>query len=439
MLNRGLRRRSMAKGLMFFFLGLAVIGLLVNPGDVQARKLKFLATTSMSGPLGAFGTAYDKAIKIAVEEANTRGLKGGWEGIEYKAVDDETKPAVMQQKLLREAKTWEPDMAFAAVLETTIRVWNAQLPKLEIPGAVGGHQGMSKHMPPGEVPLSKWVMYYGFPEYFSGWIAGKFFHEKGAKRVGFIGGDYDWGYGNGVGLKGYWMENGKPFEIVSFGYAPLDKADLTTEVLLIKDAKLDGLYVPYTGAGWWALPKMLKDADAMPEYFVYEVSYGTMGQAQITGAYGIEGCYTVADHNPQSDAWKGWVKKWRDHYGKKAYPEMYTHNYYQLTNWAIKAFENLGAKVKDPDKVVEMLQKTSHQDVCISPMGPLGPNGGNLGAKGSLIQFMKGADPDLAPDFDAHPELRGIYELGKWDSQSLLEKMMKIKKLEKGEVFPAGQ
>ena len=31
-----------------------------------------------------------------------------------------------------------------------------------------------------------------------------FFHEMGAKKVAFLGGDYDWGYSNSLGLKDYW-------------------------------------------------------------------------------------------------------------------------------------------------------------------------------------------------------------------------------------------
>jgi len=127
-------------------------------------------------------------------------------------------------------------------------------------------------------------------------------HEKGAKRVGFIAADYDWGYGQSYGLKGYWEDHGRPFEIVGFGYTPIDKVDLSTEVMMIKKAKLDALYCPYTGSGWWALPKMLKDSGAMPKIFVWEISYSNMGSAKISGEYGAEGTYSLADHDPSSDA-----------------------------------------------------------------------------------------------------------------------------------------
>jgi ABC-type branched-subunit amino acid transport system substrate-binding protein len=431
-------KNRMAGGMLTALLvGLLVVGLTAGPAE--ARKLKILTTTGMSGPLAAMGQGYDKAIQLAVDEINAAGMKGGWEGIDYKVVDSETKPSVMQQKLLREGKRWKPDMVMGAILETTIRVWHSQLPKLKIPGFVGGHEGMAKFMPPGEVPMSEWVFYYGFPEYWSGYMAGRALHDLGAKRVGYIGGDYDWGYGQSIGLKAYWLENGKPFDLVMIGYTPLDKADLSTEVLQIKDAKLDAIFCSYTGAGWWALPKMLKDAQAMPKYFVYECSYGTMGMAKITGAYGAEGVYSIADHNPESQAWKDWIKKWRDKFGEKAYPEMYTHNYYQGTYWAVRAFEKVGADNKDPMKIIKALQTHSFQNVCVSPMGPTDNWGGNIGAKASLVQFVKGGKPEFDPSVDLHPELRAVYDLPKWNSKDLKEKMQKLGKMEKGEEFKRAQ
>ena len=161
--------------------------------------------------------------------------------------------------------------------------------------------------------------------------------------------------------------------------------------------------------------------------------------AKITGAYGAEGVYSIADHNPESAAWKGWIRKWRDAYGEKAYPEMYTHNYYQGIYWLKQAFETVGAKNKDPMKVVEALRSTSFQNVCVSPMGPADNWGGNIGAKASLVQFVKGAKAEFDPSIDLHPELREIYDLPQWNSQDLLKKMQTLGKMEKGDVFKAAQ
>lgn len=217
-------------------------------------------------------------------------------------------------------------------------------------------------------------------------------HEKGAKRVGFIAADYDWGYGQSYGLKGYREDHGRPFEIVGFGYTPIDKVDLSTEVMMIKKAKLDALYCPYTGSGWWALPKMLKDSGAMPKFFVWEISYSNMGSAKISGEYGAEGTYSLADHDPSSDAWKAFAKKWRAKYGKKSYPDAYGNNYYEGIYWAAKAFEEIGPDNKDPDKVVEVLQKTSVRNVNVGHMGPTCPYGTNHGAKkrGGSSSLLRG-------------------------------------------------
>jgi ABC-type branched-subunit amino acid transport system substrate-binding protein len=432
--NEGLYRK-----IVLVILGLAVFGLLANVTDGQAkeRALKILATTGFSGPLAAMGAGYDRGMRMAIDEINEKGIKG-FSGIEYKAVDTECKPSVMLRKLRREAQTWKPDIVFGAILETTIRVWCAELPKFKIPGFVGGHLGLTKYLPPGEVPVSKWVNYYGFPEYFSGYLAGKLLHEKGVKRVGFIAADYDWGYGNSWGLKGYWEDNGRPFEIVAFGYTPIEKVDLSTEVMMMKDAKLDAIYCPYTGSGWWALPKMLKDSGAMPEYFVWEISYSNMGSAKISGEYGAEGTYCIADHDPSTKAWRSFVKRWRDKYGEKSYPDAYGNNYYEGIYWAVKAFEKIGPDNKDPDKVVEVLQKTSVRNVNVGHMGPTCPYGTNQGAKGGIIQFVKGSS-ELDPSFNLHPIKDRVFDVPKMDLKQLLDTVKGMEKLERGVKYPAAK
>ena len=107
-----------------------------------------------------------------------------------------------------------------------------------------------------------------------------------------------------------------------------------------------------------------------------------MGSAKISGEYGAEGTYSLADHDPSSDAWKAFVKKWRAKYGKKSYPDAYGNNYYEGIYWAAKAFEEIGPDNKDPDKVVEVLQKTSVRNVNVGHMGPTCAYGTNQGARG---------------------------------------------------------
>lgn len=437
MLGKMSRRSSWVFTFLIVILGVAVFGFLAGAGEAEARKLKILCTTDLSGPLATFGASYDRALKLAIADIEKVGIKG-FDGIDYKIVDDEGKPSTMQRKLQREAETWKPDIVVGAVWEPTIRVWCSELPKYKIPGYVGGHQGMSKHMGEGPVPLTGWVMYYGFPEYYSGYLGGKTLHDLGAKRVAFMAADYDWGWGQSQGLLGYWLDNGKPFEIIMIGYTPPDKSDYTTETLLIKEAKADGMYCPYTGAGWWTLPKALRDAQAMPAHFVYECSYGNQGQARISGEYGAEGVYTVADHDPTRPEWAEFVKKWQAAYGEKSFPEMYTSNYYQATWWAAKAFEQIGPDNKDPDRALQILHQTSFQNVNVGPMGPLDEWGGNVSAKGSVIRFVKGAS-ELDPNFGLHEELIKVYDLPKWNSKELLEKMSKMPKLERGQKYEAAQ
>ncbi len=408
-----------------------VSSILVASAEKKEEPIRILGTVAFSGAAGNIGPAYDRAMKLAVEEINREGIKG-FSGIEYKVIDTETKPSVLKRKLSREVGTWKPDVMGGAALETTISPLCVEAPKYKIPCFVGGHLSMSKYLPPGEVPVSKWVVYYGYADYFAGQLAGRFFEEMGAKKVALIGGDYDWGYSNGMGLKAYWEKNGKPFEISPVIYTPLDKTDYSTEVLIIKEEKPDAIFCPYTGAGWFSVAKQLRDAGAMPRIMLYGTTYSNMGGAKITGEYGAENIYTLADHDPTSEAWKEFVKKWKAKYGEKAYPEAYTNNYYQVIYWIKEVYEKAGTK--DPDVIIDLMQKTSFQNVCISPMGPLDGYGNNKGAKGAIIKFVPGSS-DLDPTFGLHPELVRVYETAESTMLEILDELKGFKKLESGEKY----
>jgi len=418
---------------VFFALGITA-SLTMAEAKKEAEYIRILGTVSFSGAAGNIGPAYDRAMKLAVEEINKEGIKG-FAGIEYKVIDIETKPSVLQRKVEREIGTWKPDVMGGAALETTISPICVLAPKYKIPAFVGGHLSMSKYMPPGEVPVTKWVVYYGYADYFAGQLAGKFFEEMGAKKVGIIAGDYDWGYSNGMGLKAYWEKNGKPFEIGPVIYTPLDKTDYTTQVLIVKQEKPDAIFCPYTGAGWFSVAKQLqlRDAGAMPRIMLYGTTYSNMGGAKITGEYGAENIYTLADHDPTSPAWKEFVNRWRAKYGEKAYPEAYTNNYYQVIYWIKEVYEK--AQTKDSEVIVDMMQKTSFRNVCISPMGTLDGYGNNWGAKGAIIQFVPGAS-ELDPSFGLHEELVRVYETPKMTMHQILDEMKGMKRLDPSEKYP---
>ena len=441
MLNKVSRRNSWQAMMVLAVFGLAVVGLLANVPVAGAKEktLKILGTMPMTGPAAFYGGGFDKGVKLAVEEINKKGVKGFPGGIEYRVVDTQSKPSLMARKLKREVPSWKPNIIVGAALEPTARVWCADLPKYKIPGIVCSFLSLSKYRPPGEVPVSRWVHYFGFADYFGGQLVGKFFHDKGAKRVAYIGGDYDWGYSNSMGLKSYWERNGRPFEIVKVIYTALDKTDYTTEVQILKDAKPDAIFSVYGGAGWFTLAKQLKEAGAMPKIFVYGLGYPNMGSAKLTGEYGAEGIYGVQTHDPTTDAWKAFIRRWRDKYGEQAYPEPYSNNMYDIVYWAVKGLEAVGPdKIDDKDYVCDTLMKTSYQGLAASPMGPLGPYGSNWGCKAVLVQYVKGAG-ELDPNFGLHPEVRAVLATPKMDIKQILDDIGGLTRLERGERYPMGQ
>jgi ABC-type branched-subunit amino acid transport system substrate-binding protein len=171
----------------------------------------------------------------------------------------------------------------------------------------------------------------------------------------------------------------------------------------------------------------------MPRIMLYGTTYSNMGGAKITGEYGAENIYTLADHDPTSEAWKEFVKRWKAKYGEKAYPEAYTNNYYQVIYWIKEVYEK--AQTKDPEVIIDLMQKTSFQNVCISPMGPLDGYGNNTGAKGAIIQFVPGSS-DLDPSFGLHEELVRVYETPRMTMLEILDELKGYKKLESNERYP---
>lgn len=411
--------------LLMFFAGFA---------SLADEPIRVLATVDFSGAAGNIGPGYDKAMRLAIAEINAAGIEG-FSGIEYRAIDCETNPSVTETKLRREILTWHPDIAGGAALETTIRTLCSAGPEFQLPMFIGGHMSMTKYIAPGEVPLTPWVSYYGYSDYFAGQFAGRFFEEMGAQRVGLIGGDYDWGYSNGIGLKAYWEQNGQPFEIAAVIYTPLDKTDYSTEVQMIKDANLDALFIPYTGAGWFSLATQLRDAGAAPEIILYGTTYSNLGGAKVTGEYGAEGIYTLCDHDPATPEWAAFVARWKAAYGEQSYPDAYANNYYQLMYWIAEVFETAGTD--DPETIIQTMQEVSYQNVCISPMGPMDPYGGNTGAVGGVLRFESGSC-DLDPSFGLHPVLISTYETPDLNGLEVLQIVEDMTKLEPGESYPMG-
>lgn len=407
-------------------------------GGGSGASIKILGAIPFSGDAANIGPPYDRAIRMAIDELNAAGIPGFPGGIEYQVIDTETSPSAFTKKLQREVQTYKPDFVIGNALETEIRVECQDCPGYKLPAGVGGHMAMFKYIPPGNVPLTNWVSYYGYPDYYCGYNAGQFFKEQGAKKVAFVGGDYDWGYGNGMGLQGFWEENGKPFEIGPVIYTPLDKTDYSTEADAIKKAGVDGLFSAYMGAGWFSFPKQLKDAGALPQFYIYDPTYSNLGGAKITGAYGAEGIYTLGDHDPTSAAWKSYVDAWRKRYGATSFPEAYTNNHYQMIYWFIEACQKLGAAdLSNHQSLLDTMAKTSFQNVCISATGPLDQWGGNTNTKAAIVQFVKGADLD--PSFPLHEELvKTITTPTNLSSKQVLDKMAGMKRLEPGQSYPAG-
>lgn len=424
----------MKRGLVYSLALVFIVGLIGGFSALaEDDVIRILGTVDLSGVAGNIGPGYDKAMRLAVAEINAAGIEG-FSKIEYKVIDMETDPAKFRQKLLREIQAWKPDVAGGAALETTIRTACEMSLEYSLLNFVGGHLSMTKYLPPGEVPLSPWTVYYGYSDFFAGQLAGQFFEEMGCKKVALLAGDYDWGYSNGIGLKYYWETHGQPFEISPVLYAPLDKTDYSAEMQIMQQEQPDAVFIPYTGVGWMSAATQMKDAGVAPRVILYGTTYSNMGGAKATGEYGAEGIYTLADHDPTTDSWRGFVQRWKAAYGAQSYPDAYANNYYQLIYWLKEVFEKAGTK--DPETILATTHEVGFQNVCISSMGPLGPDGENLGAKGAVVQFLAGAS-DLDPSFGLHPVLVRTYLTPELTSRAVLDAITGYDRLRPESEYPA--
>jgi hypothetical protein len=71
-------------------------------------------------------------------------------------------------------------------------------------------------------------------------------------------------------------------------------------------------------------------------------------------------------------------------------------------------------------------------------MGPTCPYGTNQGAKGAIIQFVKGST-ELDTSFNLHEELVTAFDVPKMDLKQLLDKVRGMEKLERGVKYPAAK
>ncbi|GAI92039.1 unnamed protein product [marine sediment metagenome] len=103
-----IRLKLMIIGVIGILLAVGLVtSTLVASAEEKEEPIRILGTVAFSGAAGNIGPAYDRAMKLAVEEINKEGIKG-FSGIEYKVIDTETKPSVLKRKLSREVGTWKP-------------------------------------------------------------------------------------------------------------------------------------------------------------------------------------------------------------------------------------------------------------------------------------------------------------------------------------------
>jgi urea transport system substrate-binding protein len=377
----------------------------------KEETINIAAFHAGSGACSALGVPWMRAEMLAVKHINEKGVKG-FAGIKYIYYDNETSTAEAKRKFERMIQTEQVDFVVYGDCEFVDKVEVVCAYEARIPHMTGSQSGDILY---GDVPLSHYYFAHDCTNLDQGIAAGETLYKLGAKKVGFIGADYDYGYLIYAGLNAFNAENGEPFEINPVLFTPLDKTDYTSEIAILKGAKLDALVCVYTGAGFLSLPKQIVAAGAKPDIVFYSGDWGSLAEAKLAGYEGMVDSYAlVPTRDPTSSDWKKFVEAWRAEYGEDSYPSLWTEGAYQ-TMWAIKAaFEKAGTK--DKETVKEVLRKNvwSGESGALRPdagdAGPFTEWGQNLGNVQNVIQFREGAS-DLMPDFNLHQEVFAPYKM----------------------------
>ena len=171
----------------------------------------------------------------------------------------------------------------------------------------------------------------------------------------------------------------------------------------------------------------------MPPFLVMGAGYESLGAAQVTGESGAENIYSYTMVDPDTEEWAGFVKRWKGMYGEKSYPFSFSASAYDTMYWIKEVYEKAGHK--DPEGILEVMEKTSFKKVGIGAMGPKGLYGANKGAVVGIMQFKPGAT-ELHPSFGLHEALVAKYDVPGHDLPELIEKVKGMERLLPGKSYP---
>lgn len=322
-----------------------------DPGAAQGGEVKIAAICAITGNSASDGASMKNAITMAADEINANGgVLGG-----KKLVVDIIDGGSTADSALNIAQKVASSKDYAAVLgphfSSQILAVGDTLAQAGVPVITGGTSPIVL-----QNITSEWVIRNRCPDSVVAYASAKFMYETmGARKVGFLVVNDDFGTGARTVAQEYFDSVGVEYVSETFN---VDDNDMTSQILKLKDAGVDSLFVWSLGTvfatavrqvaelGMNTLPVMASSALTFPDV-------QALLDPQTTENWYVNTHWTPTLTDEGSVAFTNGYEKLYD-----IKPNMLAAAWYSTTYWLADCLERAGST--QPDALLKAMQETQN-------------------------------------------------------------------------------
>lgn len=325
-------------------------GLVACGSSKDSEDVKVAVIAALTGPLAGDGASMAYAVQMAADEINEAGgVLGRKLVVEIIDGGSTTDSALnIAQKV---ASTKEYVAVFGPHFSSQILAVGDTLASAEIPVITGGT------VPPVlETVTSKWVIRNRCPDSVVAYASAKFMKEEmGVKKVGFLCANDDFGTGARVVAEEYFTSVGIDYVSESFN---TDDNDMTSQILKLKDAGVDSLFICSLGATFATVVRQVAELgmNELPVMSSAALTFPDI-QALLEPEY-TENWYVNTHWTPtQTDEPSvQFTKNYAKLYDIE--PNQLASAWYSTTYWLVDCLER--AKTTEADALLKAMQETQN-------------------------------------------------------------------------------
>ena len=319
-------------------------------GEKESDELKIAVIAAVTGTSASDGASMSNAIQMAVNEINAAGGVLG-KTLVAEIIDGGSTADSAQNIAQKIASSKDYVAVFGPHFSSQILAIGDTLAEGGVPVITGGTVKTVL-----ETITSEWVIRNRTPDTIVAEAAAKFMYEEmGVKKVGFLCANDDFGTGARLVAQEYFDSVGVEYASESFN---VDDNDVTSQILKLKDAGVDSLFVWSLGSvfatvvrqiaelGMNDLPTMASSALTFPDI-----------QALLQPEY-TENWYVNTHWTPTltDEASVTFTQNYAELYDIE--PNMLAAAWYSTTYWLADCLER--AQSAEPDALLEAMQNTQN-------------------------------------------------------------------------------